>query len=47
MSAHHRFEYGSPALNSVMALAVVSGGLGLPGVVFGALGFFAPTLLHL
>ncbi|HEY4169373.1 MAG TPA: DUF4337 domain-containing protein [Reyranella sp.] len=59
MSAYHMFEYGSAtlqlaivlagaaALTSVMALALVSGGLGVLGVVFGALGFFAPTLLHL
>ena len=59
MSAYHMFEYGSAALQlaivlagaaaltSVMALAFLSGGLGVIGVVFGALGFFAPTLLHL
>jgi len=59
MSAYHMFEYGSAALQlaivlagaaaltSVMALALASGGLGLVGVAFGALGFFAPTLLHL
>ena len=59
MSAYHMFEYGSAALQlaivlagaaaltNVMALAVASGGLGLLGVVFGALGFFAPTLIHL
>jgi hypothetical protein len=58
MAAYHMFEYGSAALQlaivlagaaaltSVMALALVSAGLGLLGVVFGALGFFAPTLLH-
>jgi hypothetical protein len=38
---------GAAALTNVMALIFVSGGLGLLGVVFGALGFFAPTLLHL
>jgi len=59
MSAYHMFEYGSAALQlaivlagaaaltNVMALALVSGGLGVLGVAFGALGFFAPTLLHL
>lgn len=59
MSAYHMFEYGSAALQlaivlagaaaltRVMALALLSGGLGLIGVGFGALGFFAPTLLHL
>jgi Domain of unknown function (DUF4337) len=57
-SAYHMFEYGSAALQlaivlagataltNVMALIFVSGGLGLLGVVFGALGFLAPTLLH-
>ncbi|MFI5030898.1 MAG: DUF4337 domain-containing protein [Reyranellales bacterium] len=59
MSAYHMFEYGSAALQlaivlagaaaltNVMALALVSGGLGALGLVFGALGFFAPTLFHL
>jgi hypothetical protein len=59
MSAYHMFEYGSAALQlaivlagataltSVMWLGLMSAGLGLVGVVFGALGFFAPTLLHL
>jgi hypothetical protein len=59
LSAYHMFEYGSAALQlaivmagaaaltNVMALALVSGGLGLLGVAFGALGFFAPTLIHL
>lgn len=59
MSAYHMFEYGSAALQlaivlagataltSVMWLGLMSAGLGLLGVVFGALGFFAPTLLHL
>jgi hypothetical protein len=57
-SAYHMFEYGSAALQlaivlagaaaltNVMALIFLSGGLGLLGVAFGALGFFAPTLLH-
>ena len=59
LSAYHMFEYGSAALQlaivlagataltSVMWLGFLSGGLGLLGVVCGALGFFAPTLLHL
>ena len=58
-SAYHMFEYGSAALQlaivlagaaaltDVMALAALSGSLGLLGVAFGALGFFAPTLIHL
>ena len=47
MSAYHMFEYGSAALTNVMALALAAGGLGILGVVCGALGFLAPTLLHL
>jgi hypothetical protein len=59
MSAYHMFEYGSAALQlaivlagaaaltNVMALALAAGGLGILGVVCGALGFLAPTLLHL
>jgi hypothetical protein len=59
MSAYHMFEYGSAALQlaivlagaaaltSVIALTFTSIGLGLVGLVFGALGFFAPTLIHL
>jgi hypothetical protein len=58
-AAYHLFEYGSAAfqlaivlagaaaLTSVRALAVASGGLGLLGVVVTALGFYAPTLVHL
>jgi len=58
-SAYHMFEYGSAALQlaivlagaaaltNVMWLALISGALGLLGVLFGALGFFAPALLHL
>jgi hypothetical protein len=58
-AAYHLFEYGSAAfqlaivlagaaaLTSVMWLAIVSGGLGLVGVIFTFLGFFEPTLVHL
>lgn len=59
MSAYHMFEYGSAALQLAIVLAgaaaltavswlmVSAIGLGVIGVVFGALGFFAPTLIHL
>ena len=59
LAAYHMFEYGSAALQlaivlagaaaltNVMALALAAGGLGILGVVCGALGFLAPTLLHL
>jgi hypothetical protein len=59
MSAYHMFEYGSAALQlaivlagaaaltSVVYLTYVSVGLGVLGLLFGALGFFAPTLIHL
>jgi len=59
MAAYHMFEYGSAALQlaivlagaaaltSVVWLMVLSCGLGVVGLAFGALGFFAPTLVHL
>lgn len=59
MSAYHIFEYGSAALQlaivlagaaaltSVVWLMVVSIGLGAVGLAFSALGFLAPTLVHL
>ena len=59
MSAYHMFEYGSAALQlaivlagaaaltSVVWLMFLSCGLGAIGFIFGALGFFAPTLVHL
>ncbi len=59
MSAYHIFEYGSAAfqlaivlagaaaLTSVIWLTFMSIGLGVVGLLFGALGFFAPTLVHL
>lgn len=59
MSAYHMFEYGSAALQlaivlagaaaltSVVWLTFASIGLGLVGLAFGALGFLAPTLIHL
>jgi len=58
-SAYHLFEYGSAAfqlaivlasaaaVTSVMMLAFVAGGLGLIGAALSALGFLAPTLIHL
>ena len=59
MSAYHMFEYGSAALQlaivlagaaaltSVVWLTIMSIGLGVVGMLFGALGFLAPTLIHL
>jgi hypothetical protein len=59
MSAYHMFEYGSAALQlaivlagasaltSVVWLSFLSYGLGVIGFLFGALGFLAPTLIHL
>jgi len=58
-SAYHLFEYGSAALQlaivlasasavtSVVLLAFAAGGLGLVGTGLTALGFLAPSLLHL
>ncbi len=58
-SAYHMFEYGSAAfqlgivlasaaaVTSVMWLAFVGAGLGAVGALLTALGFFAPTLVHL
>lgn len=59
LAAYHMFEFGSAslqlgivlagaaALTGVMWLMLVSCGLGVLGLFFGALGFFAPTLIHL
>jgi len=59
MAAYHMFEYGSAALQlaivlagaaaltNVLWLTFLSYGLGVIGFIFGALGFFAPTLIHL
>ena len=59
LSAYHMFEYGSAALQLAIVLAgasalttvawlmVMSIGLGTIGVAFAALGFLAPTLIHL
>lgn len=59
LAAYHMFEYGSAALQLAIVLAGASAlttvvwlmftsiGLGLIGVAFGALGFLAPTLIHL
>jgi hypothetical protein len=58
-AAYHLFEYGSAAfqlaivlagaaaLTSVAALAIVSGSLGIVGLLLTALGFYEPTLVHL
>lgn len=58
-AAYHHFEYGSAAfqlaivlasaavVTSVAFLAFVAGGLGLVGAALTAIGFWAPTLLHL
>jgi hypothetical protein len=58
-AAYHHFEYGSAAfqlaivlasaaaVTSVMALAYVAIGLGLLGTGLTALGYLAPTLIHL
>jgi Domain of unknown function (DUF4337) len=59
LAAYHMFEYGSAALQlaivlagaaaltSVVWLTFVSCGLGAVGLLFGVLGFAAPTLIHL
>lgn len=59
LAAYHNFEYGAAALQlaivlasaavvtSVTGLALAAGGLGALGVAFAALGWFAPTLVHL
>jgi len=59
LSAYHMFEYGAAALQlaivlasaavitGLIMLAYAGGALGLIGVAFAALGFFAPTLIHL
>jgi hypothetical protein len=58
-AAYHMFEYGSAAfqlaivlasaaaVTSVVWLAFIAGGLGVLGSALVALGFFAPTLIHL
>ena len=59
LAAYHMFEYGSAALQlaivlagaaaltSVIWLTFISFGLGAVGLLFGLLGFAAPTLIHL
>jgi hypothetical protein len=59
LAAYHMFEYasaayqlaivlaGAAALTSVVWLTIISCGLGVVGVGFTALAFFAPTLVHL
>ena len=58
LAAYHMFEFGGAALQlsivlasaavvtGMMILAWAAGGLGLIGAAFGALGWFAPMLLH-
>jgi hypothetical protein len=57
LHAYHHFEYGSAALQLAIVMAsasviteltlleIVSGALGIAGVVFGLLGWFAPALI--
>jgi hypothetical protein len=59
LSAFHAFEYGAGALQlaivmasaavitGMLALELVAAGLGVLGVAFAALGWWAPALLHL
>ena len=59
LSAYHNYEIASAALQIAIVLASaeiitgvalltwISGGLGLVGIVFCALGFFAPNAVHL
>ena len=59
LAAYHQFEIASGALQIAIVLAsanVITGaaflmwgafGLGAIGVIFTAIGFFAPTLIHL
>lgn len=59
MAAYHQYELASGAvqiaivlasatiITGMTVLAWVAGGLGLVGIVFSVLGFFAPTLVHL
>ncbi|MBF0185316.1 MAG: DUF4337 domain-containing protein [Magnetococcales bacterium] len=58
-AAHHMFEYGAASVQIAIVMASASvvtgmmmlvwgaGALGVLGVVFGLLGWFAPTLIHL
>jgi hypothetical protein len=59
MAAYHHYELGSAALQiaivlasaeiitGVVALTWISGGLGIVGLVFSLIGFFAPLAIHL
>jgi hypothetical protein len=59
MAAYHHYELASAALQiaivlassqiitGVMALAWISGGLGLVGLAFSLIGYFAPLAIHL
>lgn len=59
MAAYHQYELASGALQiaivlasstivtGIVALAWIAGGLGVLGVIFSLIGFFAPTAIHL
>jgi hypothetical protein len=59
MAAYHQYELASGALQiaivlasstivtGIVALAWIAGGLGVLGIVFSLIGFFAPTAIHL
>lgn len=59
MAAYHQFELASGALQiaivlasativtGMIVLAWIAGGLGVVGIVFSLIGFFAPTAIHL
>lgn len=59
MAAYHHFELASASLQiaivlasaeiitGVMALAWISGGLGVIGLAFSLIGYFAPLTIHL
>ena len=59
LAAYHQFEYGAAAIEiaivlcsasvvtGMIVLTYAAGGLGLIGIIFGLLGWLAPTLIHL